>query len=164
MNARKSNIFSSCRNFKVARLLAIGETLALQANGTSHSQFKHDALLLTAACVWLLNGLRERPDDGPSWRSLMDAVLPIGVEGHVNLAYGVRLQDEDEPYPGAPYAGTPYYPYGVIFLRKLHLGKGNSAPRIMKGGPFLPLSAIQDLFGENEEKPWYKYLLLRNSL
>jgi hypothetical protein len=150
-----NQFFSLHRNFKVARLLAIAETLALQAKGTSHSRVKRDALLLTAACVWLVNGLRERPDDGPSWRSLMYAVLPIGVEDDVDLAYGVTMQDEDELY-----TGTPYYPYGVIFLRQLHLGKGDSAPRMKKGGPFLPLPAIQDLFGETEESLKYRYLVL----
>lgn len=51
--------------------------LSLQEGGDSVNQFTPEALLLTAACIWLLNGLHAHPKDGPASRNLMDAILPI---------------------------------------------------------------------------------------
>lgn len=151
--------FSLCRDFKAARLLAIGETLTIQAASSPSSRVKRDTLLLTAACVWLLNGQHERPDYGPSWRSLLETVLPT-VKDKPKLPfskYEPDLQDDNELY-----TSTLYYPYGVVFLRRVHLGHGDSAPRMKKGGPFLPPTAIKDLFGENEEEICQRYLVSEN--
>lgn len=84
----------------------------------------------------------------------MDVVLPItDSEKHELLAYGAFI-DNDELY-----VGTPYYPYGIAFLRRIHLGSDtNAAPRLKSGGSFLPLSATEELFGETEEKIRHRYM------
>lgn len=154
INVLKPNAFYYKRDFKRFRLLAISHTLALQVTSTTSSRVKRDALLLTAACVWLLNGLRERPEDGPSWRSLMAAVLPITNEDdHLLLAHGGDGHVDDDLF-----TGTPYYPYGVIFLRRIHFEGDTLAPRMKCGGSFLSLPAVQDLFGEPEENVRKRYL------
>jgi hypothetical protein len=86
----------------------------------------------------------------------MEAILPItDFEEHQLLAFGVNGSDNDELY-----TGTPYYPYGITFLRRVHIGKNtNSAPGLKSGGPFLPLSAIEELFGEAEDKIRYRYMV-----
>ena len=56
---------------------AIGEVFRIQAEGSSDLHTTHEALLLTAAGVWLLNSLYSRPDDGPASQQLMQAILPL---------------------------------------------------------------------------------------
>jgi hypothetical protein len=157
MNARKSNkYFSFYRDFKICRLFAISSALAIQIDCAAHLRVKRSALLLTAACVWLFNGLCERPEDGPSWRRLMDVVLPItDFEKHEHLAYRAFTEDNELS------VGTPYYPYGITFLRPIHFRKGTNTapPRLKTGGPFLPVSATEELFGETEEKIRHRHMV-----
>jgi hypothetical protein len=54
-----------------------GRTLAMQVSGNPDLRTKPDVLLLTTACVWLINGLHAHPEDGPAARCLMDSVLPV---------------------------------------------------------------------------------------
>ena len=141
--------------FKTCRLVAINNALTIQADSPAISRLQDDALLLTAACVWLLNGLRERPDDGPSWRTLMKAVLPTTDKGDpVALAVAFPEPESDSNKLNME---SPYYPHGVTFLRRIDLGEGNSAPCMMRGRKFLPPSATEDLFGETKEKIWKRY-------
>ena len=84
----------------------------------------------------------------------MAASLPISDEDdHLLLAYR-----DDGHVDEDLYTGTPYYPYGVIFLRRIHFERDFSAPCMKRGGPFIPLPAIQDLFGEPEEDIRNRYL------
>ena len=85
------------------RLLAISQTLCQQANGASHARLIPEALALTAACVWLLNGLHARPEDGPAARRLMDATFPLSEAQALNpdvFAYNTSRragwQEEEE--------------------------------------------------------------------
>jgi hypothetical protein len=160
INAQKLNkYFSLNRDFKICRLVAISNVLAIQAKSEAMSRVRRNALLLTAACVWLFNGMSERPDDGIAWRRLMDAVLPVTyIETHEMLAYGKDSPDNDNPETGY-IAGTPYYPHGIIFLHEIYFGGGtNIAPRLKLDGPFLPRFAVEQLFGETEESMNKRYL------
>jgi hypothetical protein len=161
------------------RGLALGKVLSDQAHGPSKLRVKPEALLLTAACVWLINSLHSRPDDGPSCRNLMQAVLPAThEEDDMVLAYPPRNgqggdagdgDDEDDSDDEAD-RGNPYNPYGVIFLRKIMPGKlyplpengeawsrTRSVPRMRMGGPLLSSSAFQYHFGATEEEVRHKY-------
>jgi len=50
---------------------------SLQEAGLLHHWFMPESLLLTAACLWLINSLHAQPEDGPAAHKLMRAVLPI---------------------------------------------------------------------------------------
>ena len=67
------------------RLMGISITLAQQGRGAIRSRLISESLMLTAACVWLLNGLHARPEDGPAARRLMDAALPLSEAEDLNL-------------------------------------------------------------------------------
>ena len=130
----------------MTRLLAISKTLSHQASGAMHGRLIPEALTLTAACVWLLNSLHARPDDGPAARRLMDAALPLSEAQNLNrnvLAYNTSRQadwqeeEEDEEGEGEPNnrcmpARVPYIPYGCIFFRRIMVG--NVVPRLRIGG------------------------------
>ena len=120
----------------------------------SGSRVRREALLLTAACVWLLNALDRRPEDGPSLKSLMGAVLPLTHEDdHLLLAHSHCGLGDDQPDNEFELnTGAPHYPYGVIFLRRIVFGQDNFAPRmICGGGRFISKNAVLYLFGESEE-------------
>jgi hypothetical protein len=139
-----------------------------QASGSPALRVKREALLLTAACVWLVNGLHACPEDGPVARNLMDAILPVpdseDHRDHVNLAYpaaarshkvgeqGDSDQDEWEVMPT-----VPYNPYGVVFLRCVVLHGPNHVPRMRAGGPFLSPPAFKYFFGASEGEISHKY-------
>jgi hypothetical protein len=142
------------------RLTAISQTFNLQADGNSKSRLLPEALTLTAACVWLLNSIHARPEDGPSARRLMDAVLPVtearGATRDI-LAYNTAVQpdreveeeeEEEEEEEGSEdeivRAGVPYNPHGCIFLRRMMVG---AVPRLRAGGPVLPSNAFKYWFG-----------------
>ncbi|KAG6864738.1 hypothetical protein C0991_007445 [Blastosporella zonata] len=63
--------------FRITRLLAASQALSNQASAPPQLRVHPQALALTAACVWLINGLHARPEDGPAARRLMDAALPL---------------------------------------------------------------------------------------
>ena len=136
------------------RLLAISKTLSQQATGASHSRLIPEALALTAACVWLLNGLHARPEDGPAARRLMDAALPLSEAGDLNtdvLAYNsFRRADwqEEEEEGGEGYhpsrARLPYIPYGCVFFRRIMVGE--TVPRLRVGGTVLTEPAFKFWF------------------
>ncbi|KAG6904892.1 hypothetical protein DXG01_006436 [Tephrocybe rancida] len=64
-------------SFRLVRLVGISQVLTLQAGGERRLRVSNEALALTAASVWLFNGLHARPEDGPAARRLMDVCLPI---------------------------------------------------------------------------------------
>ena len=174
-NARstwKAKFFSIRRYFRAYRLLGISNALMIQGSGPPKFRVKREALLLTAACVWLVNGLHARPDDGPSSRSLMKAVLPLtDDDDHLVLAHiprGRRVggddddgADENESDSEEFDAGTPCYPYGAIFLRRIMVGNIESIPvprmRGQSGSPFLSPAAFQYLFKKSEEEIQQEY-------
>lgn len=126
--------------------MAISQVLGLQQGGLSVHRFAPEALTLTAACVWLFNGLHARPDDGPASRSLMDATLPLVEAEGANpeyLAYNtsVRLHD---PREGNYFRNrVPYIPSGCIFLRRIMLP---DVPRMRHGGTSLSPSGFKFWF------------------
>lgn len=139
----------SFRNFRIVRLMGFSQAISLQSTGPSANRFMPESLSLTAACVWLINGLHARPDDKPASRNLMDAVLPIteaeGADREV-LAYNTSIRhreiqgDED----GAVLRGrVPFNPFGCIFLRRIMLPE---VPRMRHGGPNLSPSAFSFWF------------------
>jgi hypothetical protein len=157
------------------RVLALGKVLSDQAQGPSKFRVRPEALLLTAACVWLINSLHARPDDGPSSRNLMQAVLPVThEEDDMILAYPPRNGqrgdhgDDDEDSDEELDRGNPCNPYGAIFLRQIMPGKVHApleagerrarpVPRMRMGGPLLSSYAFQNLFGKTEEEIRHQY-------
>ena len=89
--------YYSYRGFRIVRLQAISQILAFQAGGDSELCMNCKALDLTAACVWLLNSLHARPEDGPAARKLMDVALPVGE------AEDYRHDDNDANTPLLAY-------------------------------------------------------------
>ncbi|RDB19057.1 hypothetical protein Hypma_014471 [Hypsizygus marmoreus] len=142
-------------SFRMTRLMAISQTISLQALGPANMRLAGEALALTAACVWLTNGLHARPDDGPSSRRLMDTVLPIteaeGVTRDV-LAYNTAIrgdweeeeeEEEEEDGGAVSHARVAYNPYGCVFLRRMQIG---DVPRLRYGGPALVGLAFKHWF------------------
>jgi hypothetical protein len=137
----------------MTRLLAISKTISQQATGASVSRLIPEALTLTAACVWLLNGLHARPEDGPAARRLMDAALPLSEAEGLNtdvLAYNTFRragwqEDEDEGEEDrVPRTRVPYIPYGCVFFRRIMIGE--IVPRLRIGGTLLAESAFKFWF------------------
>lgn len=150
------------RSWRTYRLLALSRVLSAQAASNPALRVKTEALLLTAACVWLINSLHSRPDDGSAGRSLMHAVLPL-VERHdadpLYLAYAgytprpfdeLEEEEEDDDDDEA----VPVYIYGAIFLRQI---MQHQTPRMRIGGPNLTESAFKHFFGVSVEVIEYKY-------
>ncbi|KAF9443967.1 hypothetical protein P691DRAFT_631072, partial [Macrolepiota fuliginosa MF-IS2] len=132
-------------DFRLIRIMAISKVLTVQADSNPALRFTPEALTLTAACLWLTNGLHARPEDGPASRKLMDAVLPVteadGAALNV-LAYNtsVRATENADEYSDRK---VPYNPYGCIFLRRLKLV---NIPRMRYGGPILTGDAFKYWF------------------
>ncbi|CAA7271230.1 unnamed protein product [Cyclocybe aegerita] len=80
-------------SLRAYRVTALKFLLEWQDDGEAELRATHPALLLTAAVPWILNGLHSAPDDGPSSREIMDAVLPLsnreGLDPNI-LAYNTR--------------------------------------------------------------------------
>ena len=146
----------------MTRLLAISKTLSHQASGATRGRLIPEALTLTAACVWLLNGLHARPEDGPAARRLMDAALPLSEAHNLNsdvLVYNTsrradwqqeeEAEEEEEEGEGEPnnrrvHARVPYIPYGCIFFRRIMVG--DIVPRLCIGGTALTEPAFKFWF------------------
>ncbi|KXN81814.1 hypothetical protein AN958_03744 [Leucoagaricus sp. SymC.cos] len=135
-------------SFRIVCLMAISQVLDLQSSGSSSLRFRPEALILLAGCVWLLNGLHARPDDGPASRDLMDAILPITDSRDVNpsiLAYKTCTGHERHRL-------IPWIPFGCIFFRRIIT---NEVPRLRYGGNLLPDKSFRYFFkglGQEEVK------------
>ena len=125
-------LISLLRGFRMTRLLAISKTISQQATGASISRLIPEALALTAACVWLLNGLHARPEDGPAARRLMDAAFPITEAENLNmdvLAYNTfrrgawQEEQEEGEEDRLPRTRVPYIPNGCVFFRRIMLDR-----------------------------------------
>ena len=145
----------------MTRLLGISQTLAHQARGATQGRLIPEALTLTAACVWLLNGLHARPEDGPAARRLMDAAFPLSEARDLNrdvLAYNTSRQadwqqeeEEEEEEEGEgeqrdrrAHGRVPYIPYGCVFFRRIMVG--DIVPRLRIGGTALTEPAFKFWF------------------
>jgi hypothetical protein len=137
----------------MTRLMAISQTISQQATGATVGRLIPEALTLTAACVWLLNGLHARPEDGPAARRLMDAALPLSEAEGLNtdvLAYNTFRraawqEEEDEGEEDRiPRTRVPYIPNGCVFFRRLMIGE--IVPRLRIGGTLLAESAFKFWF------------------
>jgi hypothetical protein len=150
------------REFPLTRVLGISHTLSSQVDGPAVLRVTHDALLLTAACVWLVNGLHARPDDNPAARKLLEAALPLTYRSDVGpdmLAFPARTLEEnveEEEEDDLEYTrAVPYNPFGIVFLRRVKVNL--TVPRMRVGGRFLTTPAFKFLFGGTEEEIRYKY-------
>lgn len=81
------------------RAAACNMVLEWQSEGSGAHRAHQQALSLTMAITWLVNGLHSAPDVGQASRDLMDNILP-----HINrrgadpneLAYGAALDSDDD--------------------------------------------------------------------
>ncbi|THU76659.1 hypothetical protein K435DRAFT_878887 [Dendrothele bispora CBS 962.96] len=150
------------------RALAIKEILASQATGPPRLRVDRDALLLTAACVWLVNSLHSRPDDGPASRSLMRAALPVTDADFEDINNYTLLfkpsqtpdvedeaDDDDDDDDEEDHVKVPYAPYGMIFLRRLKLDV--DVPRMRADGPFMNSKAVKYFFSQSLPEIRLKY-------
>jgi hypothetical protein len=161
VNDYKSHCLTSVhRGFRLYRLVALSRILSAQASGPPALRVKQEALLLTAACVWLINSLHARPEDGPAARNLMKAVLPL-TDSDDTEDQGKEEDEEDEEDEDGDEedtsASVPYNPYGVIFLRRVVLRGENHVPRMRVGGPFLSPPAFKFFFRTSEDEIRHKY-------
>ncbi|KAF8808357.1 hypothetical protein BYT27DRAFT_7097079 [Phlegmacium glaucopus] len=151
------------------RVLAFKYVFDWQSTGAGLNRTRKEAILLTAAGTWLLNGLHSTPDDRLASRELMTAILPhvdgVGADPNT-LAFKVRTSgwredeegeeegeeeeedsdstDSDDSHaparPTRPTANTlPYNPYGLVFLRPIRVGSKYPVPRFQKSPPGLHL-------------------------
>ncbi|KAG6818435.1 hypothetical protein H0H93_005013 [Arthromyces matolae] len=166
---------------RLHRIAAASQVLSLQAT-TEKPQFRTtpQALALTAACVWLVNGLHARPDDGRASRRLMDAILPVTEEHDIEpsaVAYRSSLprvrtlprfdredgdpdeaeeeEEEEEEDDDDDYViGVPHNPFGLVFFRTLIFV---DVPRFHVNGPELPESAYWSLFSMSLPQLQHKF-------
>ncbi|KAF8871457.1 hypothetical protein BD779DRAFT_1680415 [Infundibulicybe gibba] len=100
--------------FKAYRVLGISRALQVLARAPKQVRVTQEALRLTAACVWLINSVNSRPNDGHAERELMRMVLPLtdpAGPDRQSLLYPRSKKDRDEE------AKMPFIPLGVIYLR-----------------------------------------------
>jgi hypothetical protein len=101
----------------------------------------------------------------------MRAILPLTDEDdHLVLAHSRRggpVDDENgadgNESDGEEFvAGTPYYPYGAIFLRRMKSGPADDipVPRMRQGGPVLSTSAFKFFFKASEAEIRHKYFIV----
>ncbi|KAG6871947.1 hypothetical protein C0995_014638, partial [Termitomyces sp. Mi166 len=165
--------------FRILRLQAASSVLSWQASAEPELRVHEQALTLTAACVWFINGLHARPEDGPAARRLMDAALPVDEGDEVaaeNLAYRRSLpqrrivyrndreagdedeeevSDEEEDGRGSRFGIVTHIPDGCVFFRRI---KFADAPRFRIGGPTMAEGAFHFWFRMTIEAIESKYV------
>jgi hypothetical protein len=144
------------RSLRAYRASAVQLVLGWQAEGAWQLRARSEALILTAGCVWLLNGLHSAPDNGPASRDLMDCILPqVARRGadEMFLAYGRAIDDDDDDDGDSSdndfdaRMTLPANLYGLVFFRTMCLGDRHPVPRFEKGkvlrdGPFRYLFGV----------------------
>ncbi|KAG7098026.1 hypothetical protein E1B28_000002 [Marasmius oreades] len=136
-------------DFRRYRLLAMIHILGAQATGPSVFRVGRDALLLTAAMVWMINGLHSRPDDGHHSRDLMRAIFPLtDTRDDVDELALIFLQRE----LGGRLA---YFPHGLMFLRRIKTD--THTPHLRTSGLWISTSAFSFFFKMTEEEIRYNY-------
>ena len=114
------------RQWRQIRMICISETLALQNSAHPSLRYKREALNLTAALVWLSNGLNSRPDDDQYGRDIMiTSCITAGNRDH-----GIFLIPP--PAQGEP-GELPVVRQGAIFLRHILLPPTSGVPRFSYG-------------------------------
>jgi hypothetical protein len=143
-----------------------------QKNGPISHRTTNEAILLTAAGPWLLNGLHSTPDDRSASRELMVGILPHverdGADPNT-LAFPARTSHEEEEdesestdsdssvVPRHRFKATantlPYNPYGLVFLRAIRVGAKYPVPRFQHSSLFqyivFSTKAFRFFFGKN---------------
>lgn len=125
----------------------MSQVISLQQGGPTEERFLPESLLLTAACVWLVNGLHARPDDGPASRNLMQAILPVTEADDIDqsaLAFNVPLRSTFQHDDYTLSRSVPYNPHGGIFLRRIIIT--SPVPRMRYGGPELSEASFKFWF------------------
>ena len=133
------------RNFRAYRVKALSKLWHMQATGPSSLRVLPESLLLTAATVWLVNGLHARPDDKPASRALMHAALPLDeastADPFTMLLPARRRRPTndtdvglfgDDPEFNDSDELVPVCPYGVVFFRRVKIDV--PVPRFWAGG------------------------------
>ncbi|KAG6830053.1 hypothetical protein H0H93_014241, partial [Arthromyces matolae] len=162
--------------FRVVRLLGVSNLLFAQSAGRADERIDPDSTTLTAACVWLVNGLHARPEDGPASRQLLECVLPRAFNVRANQRairptsfpsirrtnnpqddagieelephYSDEEEEEDEEEDRrGPVDGTAHLSLGCVFFRALHL---DGVPRLAPGGRTLNDAATKFWFGMSQ--------------
>ena len=114
------------RQWRQIRMICISETLVLQNSAHPSLRYKREALNLTAALVWLSNGLNSRPDDDQYGRDIMiTSCITAGNRDH-----GIFLIPP--PAQGEP-GELPVVRQGAIFLRHILLPPTSGVPRFSYG-------------------------------
>lgn len=148
-------LICSLRGLRAYRCLAIKFVIEWQGEGEADVRSSKQALLLTAACAWVLNGIHSTPDMGSSSRDLMNAILPHvdreGADPNI-LAYGTPVDehedisesdsedDDDGPPPAKRRRDAhtlPAIPWGLLFHRDIRLGPSHPVPRFVEEGDFI---------------------------
>jgi hypothetical protein len=111
--------------------------------------------------VWLINGLYAWLDDGPSFRKLMKAVLLIikDEDDDQCLVYTPRNGQGggDDNTEGDKFDwGTPYNPYGAIFIWRL-MKMCINVTHLRQEGPFIFPSAFEYWFKASKPEIHHKY-------
>ncbi|KAH0588293.1 hypothetical protein J132_02620 [Termitomyces sp. J132] len=169
-------------SFRIIRLQAASSVISWQVAGPPQLRVHDQALTLTAACVWLINGLHARPEDGPAAKKLMDAALPLSEADEVardDLAYRRSLpqrrvisrsdreegdedeeevpdeEEEEEEEEGNARHLIAHNANGCVFFRRI---KFTDAPRFRAGGPTMPNEAFRFWFRMTIEEIEAKYV------
>jgi len=128
------------RSLRAYRAKAIQLVLGWQAEGTWELRASMAALILTAGCVWLLNGLHSAPDNKTASRKLMDCILPeVDRRGadQMFLAYGRAIDEDDDSINDINDYDTrmvlPAIPHGLVFFSSLRMGQRHPVPRLRYG-------------------------------
>ncbi|KAH6899433.1 hypothetical protein BKA70DRAFT_1527174 [Coprinopsis sp. MPI-PUGE-AT-0042] len=87
--------------FKTWRALALKYIVEWQAKGIPDLRLKESALLLTAACAWMLNSLHATPDVHSASRELIEAIFPRIRRDEAELRYlpypmRISVREEEE--------------------------------------------------------------------
>lgn len=130
---------TSQRTFKGYRLAGARIVLSSQISGSRETWASLDGIALTAAVVYLVNGLNSRPDDSNEAIDIATAVIP-----HAHLA------DEDIFAMDLDFEVTAAERYNLFFIRQIsffrgaHLSRGR-LPQIHSLTAFFNTKQIADL-------------------
>ena len=114
------------RQWRQIRMICISETLALQNSTHPSLRYKREAFNLTAALVWLSNGLNSRPDDDKYGRDIM--IMSCITAGNHN--HGIFLI----PPPAQGESGElPVVRQGAISLCHILLPPTSRVPQFSYG-------------------------------
>lgn len=129
------------RQWRLIRMLGFMRTLALQNQCVGPLRVGPDALSLSAAILWLTNGLHSRPDDGSAARDLMCTILPLTQDYEQNM---LQIPPRDDLVRHGDM--LPVCAHGAYFLREIIWPPLTDVPRLQRG-PMLRNSTFKYMFG-----------------